>query len=134
MARSPVSHQRNTATAPHRHLALAIKASRSFLNFDANWDGLGSARICIAACRSLARGLAYLYANSPSLGAPHIVPLSTGGLQAEWHLKSIDVEIEFEPIEGILWFLRDRAAGKESEGRNLSDLLRSISSAGIGNS
>jgi hypothetical protein len=46
---------------------------------------------------------------------PRIVPLSYGGIQAEWHEKEIDLEIEIErPFRIHVWF-RDHRTGREFE-------------------
>lgn len=51
----------------------------------------------------------------PSSPAPRVVPLSTGGLQIEWHRNDIDLEIAFERGENPSFYYRDRTTGEEAE-------------------
>lgn len=60
---------------------------------------------------------ALLGATSP---APSIVPLSSGGLQVEWHRHDHDLEIVFEPRQTPEFFYRNRSTGAEE-----SDLVPS---------
>jgi hypothetical protein len=55
---------------------------------------------------------------------PRIVPLSYGGIQAEWHEKDIDLEIEIErPFCIHVWF-RDRRTRSELEEELEQDFSR----------
>ncbi len=40
---------------------------------------------------------------------PHIGPVPDGGVQIEWHTKGIDLEVEFSPEDGMVFFYRDDA-------------------------
>lgn len=51
----------------------------------------------------------------PSSPAPRVVPLSSGGLQLEWHRNEIDVEVVFDQNEKPYFYRRNRASGGESE-------------------
>ena len=51
----------------------------------------------------------------PSSPAPRVVPLSSGGLQLEWHRKGVDVEVVFDQDERPYFYRRNRASGEESE-------------------
>jgi hypothetical protein len=93
----------------------------------ANWDGFGAKPIrpdasmfALTVLRSIMRP------RSPS---PQVVPISDGGLQLEWHVKSIDLEIRISaPYEFELWF-EDKLTGfsicKEL-GADLTDLKRPL--------
>jgi hypothetical protein len=64
----------------------------------------------------------------PTSPAPRVVPLSSGGLQLEWHRQGVDLEIVFDRDEQPYFYLRNRVNGEELE-RSLpenSGLLRSI--------
>lgn len=50
----------------------------------------------------------------PSSPAPRVVPLSSGGLQLEWHRKGVDVEVVFDQDERPYFYHRNR---EESEHR-----------------
>ena len=53
-----------------------------------------------------------LTATSP---APRVVPLSSGGLQIEWHRNGVDVEVVFDPGEQPFFYFQNRVSGEESE-------------------
>lgn len=64
----------------------------------------------------------------PTTPAPRVVPLSSGGLQLEWHRKGIDVEVVFDRDEQPFFWYRNRVNEEES-GHTLpedSGLFRSI--------
>jgi hypothetical protein len=47
--------------------------------------------------------------------APRVVPLSSGGLQLEWHRKGIDLEVVFDRGEQPFFYYRNRVNHQESE-------------------
>lgn len=51
----------------------------------------------------------------PTSPAPRVVPLSSAGLQLEWHRKSIDLEVVFDRGERPFFYFRNRVSGDESE-------------------
>jgi len=58
--------------------------------------------------------------------APSVVPLSTGGLQLEWHTQGVDLEVAVEHDGTLEVLYEDSQTGEEWErefDRNL-DLLR----------
>jgi hypothetical protein len=64
----------------------------------------------------------------PTTPAPRVVPLSSGGLQLEWHRKGIDLEVVFDRDEPPFFSYRNRVNEEESEHAlpEESGLLRSI--------
>ena len=62
----------------------------------------------------------------PGVPAPHLAPLSHGGIQLEWHAKGIDLEIEItEPYALSIWFEDHRTGDaweKVFDGPDLSAL------------
>ena len=53
-----------------------------------------------------------LAATSP---APRVVPLSSGGVQLEWHRKGMDLEVVFDAGDRPFFYRRNRESGEESE-------------------
>ena len=51
----------------------------------------------------------------PTSPAPRVVPLSSGGLQLEWHRQGIDLEVVFDRGERPFFYYKDRVKGQESE-------------------
>lgn len=83
------------------------------LTLPENWDSYGAAPIVptiINEALSLMNGLL-----GPTSPAPRVVPLSSGGLQLEWHRKGMDLEIIFDRDEAPFFYLRNRVSGEESE-------------------
>ena len=64
----------------------------------------------------------------PTSPAPRVVPLSSGGLQLEWHRQGIDLEIVFDRDGEPFFYYRNRVTGDESEHALPQDnaLLKSI--------
>jgi len=64
----------------------------------------------------------------PSTPAPRVVPLSSGGLQVEWHRQGLDLEIVFDRDEQPIFTYRNRVNEEDSEHALPNDigLLRSI--------
>lgn len=99
------------------------------LTLPPNWDSYGAgtidSRIVQAALDCMN---AVLGPNSP---APRVVPLSSGGLQLEWHRKGIDLEIVFTPGESPSFYYRNRTTGGEGDHElpKENHLLRTVISA-----
>jgi hypothetical protein len=76
-----------------------------------NWDSYGAPRIDphigVAAAGLLSRTM------KDDTPLPAIVPLSTGGLQIEWHEAGIDLEVEIESPSHFALYGRDRQTGEE---------------------
>lgn len=51
----------------------------------------------------------------PMAPPPRVVPLSSGGLQLEWHRHGIDLEVVFDLNERPFFFYRNHNKGEESE-------------------
>jgi hypothetical protein len=78
-----------------------------------NWDSYGAGPIdpkVVQEAMNLMNGI--LWPTSP---APCVVPLSSGGLQLEWHRQGIDLEVVFDRDEQPSFYYRNRMSGDESE-------------------
>jgi hypothetical protein len=64
----------------------------------------------------------------PASPAPRVAPLSSGGLQLEWHRKGIDLEVVFDRDGQPFFYCRNPVTGEDSEHElpEESALLRSI--------
>jgi hypothetical protein len=96
------------------------------LTLPVNWDSYGA----VSVERNLVQEAMNLMNTllAPSSPAPRVVPLSSGGLQLEWHRKGIDLEIVFDRDEEPFFYARNRVSGEEAE-QSLSGndhLLRTI--------
>lgn len=96
------------------------------LNLSENWDGYGAQRIiheCVIAAFSLV-----LPPNAThETPEPQFVPTSQGGIQVEWHLGGIDLELVFDPSASAHYYYAE-LNGIEIEGEVGDDpsLVRSL--------
>lgn len=71
-----------------------IKQVVDVLTLPPNWNSYGAPTIDRAAAQNAVNFLVTrMHASTP---APSIVPLSSGGIQLEWHRRGIDLEVVFE--------------------------------------
>lgn len=117
-----------------REIAAALVALDAGLDQAAalgpDWDGHGSPPVdpaVVRAVRAWGRAMPG-WALAP---APAVVPLSSGGLQLEWHDGPRVLELEFEGPAAIHYLKWDPASGVEDEGTfPAADRARSEESIG----
>ena len=74
------------------------------LTLPPNWDSYGAGPIDLALVRRAFEFVnGFLRHSSP---APSIIPLSSGGLQIEWHRKGIDLEVVFDQGDEPMFYYR----------------------------
>jgi hypothetical protein len=78
-----------------------------------NWDSYGAGAVDPRLVQDAINLMNSLLA--PSSPAPRVVPLSSGGIQLEWHRKGIDLEVVFDRDEQPFFNFQDREKGEESE-------------------
>lgn len=80
------------------------------LNLSDNWDSNGARAIderCVQSLLELLFEVAY-----PNTPPPAIVPTVFGGVQAEWHQKGLDVEIEVNSPNRFAVYCKDHKKNK----------------------
>ncbi len=83
------------------------------LTLPANWNSYGAGAIDSNLVRSAMTFMnGVLESNSP---APRVVPLSSGGLQLEWHREGIDLEIVYDRGEVPFFYYRNRITGEDGD-------------------
>lgn len=83
------------------------------LTLPANWDSYGAGVIDTKLVdEAIDITNALLGPNAPP---PRVIPLSSGGLQLEWHRHGIDLEIVFDRDDEPFFYYRNRASGEECE-------------------
>lgn len=101
-----------TLTAPSpRWFGSVIDRVQHLLSLPSGWDSYGSRPIAVASAE-----LALDVMSDPLfavLGAPTVVPTSTGGVQAEWYADGRSLEIEFLSDQRLSVLLSDEATGDE---------------------
>lgn len=94
-----------------------------------DWDSYGGRPVEL---KTLVAGLLLLAEILPADAAdPAVVPSSAGGVQFEWHVAGIDLEIELEPEAEIEFAFTDRVTGEERDTDNVQtdqvvDFLRTV--------
>jgi hypothetical protein len=109
-----VAEEVSSQEPPASRTAQVEKALDKLAAYEPNWDGYGAPAIrrdVIAAARTFVRALP---ADLPR--PPHVVPMSPGNLQFEWHDGPKVLELEFEDANTIHYLQWDPANGLEEEG------------------
>jgi len=79
-----------------------------------NWDSYAAPQISIDAIRSAMNVMKFHTTwNTPS---PEVVPMSSGGVQLEWHENGIDLEITCSSDGSIEFWTEDRRSSATSTG------------------
>lgn len=87
-----------------------VRSLRELLCLGPDWDTNGASPIdpkCVEAAFELAFDA--LRDDTP---VPSVVPTSRGGLQFEWHLGGVDLEIEFLSATRVLGLFEDQVTGE----------------------
>ena len=95
------------------------------LTLKPNWDSYSADAIdpkLVHDAMNLINGLL-----APTSPAPRVVPLSSGGLQLEWHRNGVDLEVVFDRSEQPFFYFQNRVNGEESE-HSLPENSRLLSS------
>lgn len=87
---------------------------RMLIALQQDWDSYGAPPLDPHVLRSAVRLL--MRSMREETPAPFLVPLSTGGLQLEWHQGGFDIEVEVLASHRYAAFVRDRRSGHEWEG------------------
>lgn len=87
-----------------------------------NWDGRGAMQINQDSIRRALETV--ILAQRASAQVPHFVPTLAGGLQLEWHLRNLDIEIEMTPEGRIDFFLEQDGELSEWDGEFSVDKSR----------
>lgn len=80
------------------------------LNLSENWDSNGARAINERCVRSLLELL--FEVSHPNTPPPAIVPTVFGGVQAEWHQKGLDLEIEVNSPNRFAVYCKDHKTNK----------------------
>lgn len=100
-----------------------IRAIGELLQLGPGWDSYGAPPVdprCAVAALELANST--FLRDTP---APSVVPTSRGGLQFEWHMRGVDLEVEFLSATHVCGFFDDQITGTSWE-KDLTFDLRSL--------
>ena len=108
-----------SAEQPPVWLQPTVQGSADLLALPRGWDSYDAPKIKFAAVRSaLDLLVAILKPESPG---PSVVPTVQGGVQLEWHIQGIDLEIRLDSPDKVEISCEDLHAGIEWEGSIPSD-------------
>lgn len=86
----------------------------SLVSLPAGWDSKSAPRIERSVVERALRLLAGILKSRTA--APAVVPTISGGVQAEWHMGGLNIEIEFRPGREAYVSVEDLHDGTEWEG------------------
>jgi hypothetical protein len=99
-----------------------LDALDALLRLPANWNSYGAnpvdPRLAVAAFTLLRDA-----AGSREPAAPQLVPTTAGGVQLEWHIGGIDLEVEPRPAGRYYLFFEDGPHDRRQEGEFGSTLV-----------
>ena len=97
-----------------------VQSLGKLLQLERNWDTYGGSPIDLR-CADAALNLAFNILPN-DIPVPSIVPTSRGGLQLEWHTRSVDLEVEFLSATRVCGLFEDHIDGTSWEKDLSSDL------------
>ena len=103
-------------------LQSTVQGSADLLALPRGWDSYDAPKIELSAVRS---ALDLLFAIlKPESPGPSVVPTVQGGVQLEWHIQGIDLEIRLDSPDKVEISCEDLHTGIEGEGSFPSDERR----------
>ena len=75
-----------------------------------NWDSYGAAPVDPRVAR-LAENLVEWFAVA-DMPSPDVFATSDGGIQIEWHVRGVNIEIDISPSDGTTIYFHDLTAGQ----------------------
>ena len=103
-------------TFAHEGVREAIRRAATLAQLPNGWNSYGAKPVSPRAVHHATRLLRETACLIPNVATPSVVPTVGGGLQLEWHLRGVDIEIEFGSDGCASWYAEDRATGEASEG------------------
>jgi hypothetical protein len=109
---------------PPPWLRAAVEALGAILGLPDNWDSYGAVSVDPeAVCHTV-----YLMSEimRPDTPLPSVVPTNIGGIQLEWHVNGVDLEIEIVSRHRVAVWSRDLRTEEEWEEDLVTDLSRLV--------
>ena len=94
---------------------------REYVDFERNWDGLGSPPIPATVIETTVALISRFARSLQSVPAPNVAPISGGALQIEFEVGNKAVEIEVLPDRSIELLIQ--SPGETYEGKGTEPLL-----------
>jgi hypothetical protein len=99
----------------------AYRSMGVLLGLRDGWDGYSASKIQTNSCIYLMHVLSNIFELLPQLPKAAIVPLSYGGVQAEWHTWKGDFELEIERDQRFRWYYCQKGKDESFEGAGTTD-------------
>lgn len=96
----------------------------SFLALTPGWDSYGARPVAQSVVSVAVQMLAQLL--EPGVPVPNLFPTPDGGVQAEWHINQIDLEIEFISPGRLYLTFGDLRTGEAWDGELSADLKQLV--------
>ncbi len=132
-----VPHVLRTSGVDVREVSLANRrnnwtsAVRESLNrmscLQDNWDGYDASSIDYSVLLAVADVISSIML--PETPPPTLIPTSNGSVQAEWHMRDLEIEVEIFSSTRIEFYMKDFRSGEEEEKElsiDFSTLVRAI--------
>lgn len=101
-----------------------VQAMGHLLTLESGWDSYGAARIHPENVEAALRLL--LNVMKEATPAPSVVPTSSGGVQLEWHVSGVDLEIETLSAQRFSVFFEDYDSKEQPEELEIVSDLRPL--------
>ena len=98
-----------TISPPLAWYAPTLASAAALLQLPDNWDRHGAQRVkpvIVQAAMTLLNGI--MQDDTPP---PSVVPTVRGGIQFEWHMRGIDLEVEFFSLDRVVVLFEDQRRG-----------------------
>lgn len=112
----------DTAITSYQWFLPTIKSMLRLTLMPAGWDSRSARQIERGTIERAILVLAGVLGGRSA--RPAIVPTVEGGVQAEWHMNALNIEIEFRPNREVLVSVEDLRDDNEWEGQLPSDAAR----------
>jgi hypothetical protein len=123
-----------TAQKP-RWLQAAVQELAALTALPDNWDSYGARPVSISTASAATQLVGHL--DALRLPLPKIVPLASGGVQFEWSVHNLELELSLEPDEHMTALFDDTSSGESWERElpprdltSIRDALRRLARAG----
>lgn len=106
---------------PPRWIGEATRRCAELLRLNPNWDSYGAEKISPSIIRTVLLILVKLMKENTPF--PDLVPISSGGVQIEWHINNVDLELEvLSPLRFVAYYLSQDDKTEWEEKMSVYDL------------
>lgn len=108
-----VSVEFQASDTPAPSFVASVERIAGLLTLPPGWNSYAAKPIAPASAKTAIRLVADLL--QPSTPAPGVVPRVRGGIQLEWHLETVDIEIYIDSPDHVSFYAEDTESGESLE-------------------